>query len=45
MNNMKCGKCGYFDGAYCVKTCAERDEEDIITDCDEFVLSIYYEYV
>lgn len=41
MNNMECGKCGYFDGMCCRKTDIERDEDEIVVDCNSFEMSIY----
>lgn len=41
-NMMECGKCGYFDGMRCRKNCVERDEDEVVTDCNSFEYSIYY---
>lgn len=43
VNQMECGKCGYFDGMMCRKHCVERYEDDIIKDCKYFEYSIYYQ--
>ena len=41
-NIFECGKCGYFDGMCCQKTGEERYEDEIVDDCIDFDLSIYY---
>lgn len=38
----ECGKCGYFDGMICKKKDIEVDSDEIIDDCTDFDLSIYY---
>lgn len=42
MNHMECGKCGYYDGMCCQIDEEDRYEDDIVTDCKDFTLSIYY---
>jgi len=42
MNNMECGKCAYFDGSCCTYDETDRYPEDIVSDCENFELSIYY---
>ena len=42
MNNIECGKCGYFDGMTCQKTGEERDADEVVMDCNDFEFSIYY---
>ena len=41
-NNFECGKCGYFDGMCCRNTGKDRDADEIVTECTDFELSIYY---
>lgn len=42
MNDFECGKCGHFNGDCCTVDEEERDEDEIVDDCNNFELSIYY---